>query len=113
MSRRLPSLCFPVWRVFAAESAILIKFKLIRCSTLVLGCRIISSFAFCACKSNNYSHRISPLTLFYDVANHPGPNRAASLAYRKAQLLLHGYRCDQLRLYGYIISGHHHLHSLR
>ena len=40
---------FLVRRVLSAKSAILVKFKLIRRSTLILGRRIVSSFAFSAC----------------------------------------------------------------
>ena len=40
---------FLVRRVLSAKSAILVKFKLIRRCSLILGRRIVSSFAFSAC----------------------------------------------------------------
>jgi hypothetical protein len=53
-----------VRRVPPAKSAIFIELKLIRRGSLVLGCRIIFSFAFRACKGNNDSHLMdSPLLI--------------------------------------------------
>jgi len=40
---------FPVRGMLAAKPAVLVKFKLIRRRALIFGCRVISSFAFCAC----------------------------------------------------------------
>ena len=40
---------FLVRRVLSAKSAILVKLKLIRRCSLILGRRIVSSFAFSAC----------------------------------------------------------------
>jgi hypothetical protein len=42
--------------MLAAKPAIFIELKLVRRGSLILGCRIVSSFAFSACKGNNDSH---------------------------------------------------------
>jgi len=47
---------FLVRRVLATKPAIFVEFEFIRRGTLVFGCRIISAFAFRACKGNNNSH---------------------------------------------------------
>src|SRR5690554_335353 len=41
-----------------------------------------------------------------------GADRAATLADREAQLLLHGDRTDQLDLHRHVVARHHHLHTL-
>ena len=56
--------------VLAAKSAIFIELKLIRRSSLILGCRIVSSFAFSACKGNNDSHlNDSPILIAHGIRN--------------------------------------------
>jgi len=49
-----------MYRVFPAESAVLAEFQLVRCCPFIFGRRIVSSFAFIACKCNNYSHQKTP-----------------------------------------------------
>jgi len=80
--------------MFAAESAVLAEFQLIGRCPLIFCCRVISSFAFSACKGNDYSHRSTPMPLFNNIADHTGANRATAFAHRKAQLLFHRNRCD-------------------
>ena len=46
--------------MFSAKFAIFTKSQLIRCSSLIFCCCIISSLTFTACKGNNYSHQKTP-----------------------------------------------------
>ncbi len=55
---------FLVRCVFAAESAIFTKLQLIWCCPLIFGRRIISVFAFSACKGNNNSHLKDSLVIY-------------------------------------------------
>ena len=47
---------FLVRRMFTTKPTIFVKLQFIRRSAFILGCRIISSFAFSACKGNYDSH---------------------------------------------------------
>ena len=61
---------FSVRGVLTTKSAIFIELKLIRRGSLILGCRIVSSFAFSACKGNNDSHLMdSPVLIAHGMHN--------------------------------------------
>src|SRR5713101_9984475 len=51
--------------------------------------------------------------LLQDLGDHPSPYRAAALADREAQLLLHRDRRDQLDRHLRVVPRHHHLHPCR
>ena len=55
---------FLVWGMLATEPAIFTKLQFIRSRAFILGCRIVSSFAFSACKGNNDSHLKNSLSTF-------------------------------------------------
>src|SRR2546423_3307629 len=48
--------------------------------------------------------------LLQNLRDHPRPHRAAALADREAQLLLHRDRRDQLDRHLRVVPRHHHLH---
>src|SRR5437879_6890616 len=54
-----------------------------------------------------------PRFLLQDLGNDPSPHRAAALADREAQLLLHRDRRDQLDRHLRVVPRHHHLHAPR
>src|SRR5690606_1746702 len=50
--------------------------------------------------------------LLHHLGDDAGADRAAALADREAQLLLHGDRADQLDLHRHVVARHHHLHTV-
>src|SRR5579863_4685379 len=54
-----------------------------------------------------------PLVLLDDFGNDPGAERAATLADRETQTLVHGDRLDQLDLHLDVVARHDHLRALR
>src|SRR4249919_1819335 len=52
------------------------------------------------------------LLLLGDALHDSGTHRAAALANREAQTLLHGDRLDQLDLHGGVVARHDHLDAL-
>src|SRR5688500_14014465 len=59
------------------------------------------------------ARRRPPLLLLDDLGHHSRADRAAALADREAQPLVHGDRLDQLDLHLHVVAGHHHLRALR
>src|SRR5262249_3390171 len=57
--------------------------------------------------------RLPTASLFDDFGDDPGADGATALADRKAQPLIHRYRCDQLDLHRDVVARHHHLGPLR
>src|SRR5690606_25493730 len=48
-----------------------------------------------------------------DLGHHAGADRAAALADREAQALVHRHRVDQLHRHLHVVARHHHLRALR
>src|ERR1035437_7741266 len=51
--------------------------------------------------------------LLYDLGYRTGAHRAAALANREAQTLVHGHRRDQLHLQIHVVPRHHHFRAFR
>jgi len=124
-------LCLPMNRMSSAKSTVFFKLQFIRGAFLIFGRRIVSALALSARQCNDIPHARPPMAVvlrctrsseravgsgrlsFNDFGNDSGAHRATAFTDGETKFLLHGNWCDQVRLQRYVVSGHHHLHSLR
>src|SRR5271157_5003096 len=98
--------------VLAAVAAELLQLDPLGGGLLVLGAGIVAVFALHALERNDISRHCLVL-LLYDFRYRAGAHRAAALANREAQPLVHGDGRDQLHRQVHVVARHHHLRALR
>src|SRR5438128_12051160 len=100
-----------MWLLFVAPRAVLPPLRPLGVLAPVLGRQVVPAFAHRAFHDDVLPrHRPS---LLQDLRHHAGAHRAAALANREPQLLLHRDRRDQLDRHLRVVPRHHHLHPRR
>src|SRR5207245_10125324 len=106
-----PLLRFLVWLLLVAPRAVLPPLRPLGVLAPVLRREVVPALAHRAFHDDVLPrHRPS---LLQDLRDHAGAHRAAALATREPQLLLHRDRRDQIDRHLRVVPRHHHLHPRR